>query len=501
MVSDQGEAKFRSMADAVALGIMIAQDDRFCYANPSAAFIIGYTPQEVLSLRMLDIVHPDFRDSLRDMRSVLMGGKRVDGQELQVVTKQGDLRWVHFSAGPIEFYGRPALLGTFFDITERKWAEQALMSSEERFRLLAQNIPSVIYLCNNDERYTKLFLNDRITDLTGYPVEDFLEDRACFPDLIHPEEVHYVRSETDLAVALRRPYHLIYRLRHKSGNWRWVEDFGIGVFQEGGLLYLEGIVNDITERKNAEEALQKMNQELRAARDQAMEANLTKSQFLANMSHELRTPLNAIIGYAEILLDGCDEIAPEELTRDLTKIRSAGKHLLEMIDDILEISRIEAGRMELQVGPVDLDELIQEVVVSVRPLMEKNSIQFEIQTDKLGTMQGDAPKLRQILLNLLSNAAKFTRKGTVTFQARRDDRSMTIRVTDTGIGMTPQQSARLFRPFTPADASTTKKYGGTGLGLAISKHFCEMMGGEMGVESQLDKGSTFTLTLPVKSVA
>jgi signal transduction histidine kinase/CheY-like chemotaxis protein len=245
--------------------------------------------------------------------------------------------------------------------------------------------------------------------------------------------------------------------------------------------------------------------ELAVARDHAIEASRAKSQFLANMSHELRTPLNAIIGYSEILQEDALESSQTRFVPDLQKIHAAGKHLLALVNDILDLSKIEAGQMEVFLEPATLSELIAEVVSTIRPLIDKNqnTLMLEIVPD-LGAWQVDITKLRQSLFNLLSNASKFTSKGTITFSARLDRQGdskwLCFSVTDTGIGMTPEQLAGLFVPFRQADASTSRRFGGTGLGLAITDRFCRMMGGEITVSSTYGVGSTFAMRLPAHPV-
>jgi signal transduction histidine kinase len=232
---------------------------------------------------------------------------------------------------------------------------------------------------------------------------------------------------------------------------------------------------------------------------QLAEASQHKSQFLANMSHELRTPLNAIIGVSEMLREDAEALKQD--TEPLDRVLGAGRHLLALINDILDLSKIEAGRMELQLETFPLAPLIADVVKTIEPLSAKNSNQVAVRCDPaLGTLHADQMRLRQALLNLMSNANKFTEKGTITIAARQgqeDGRDwITLAVADTGIGMTAEQMGKLFQEFSQADASTTRKYGGTGLGLAISKRFCQMMGGDITVESEPGRGSTFTIRLP-----
>jgi signal transduction histidine kinase/DNA-binding response OmpR family regulator len=245
----------------------------------------------------------------------------------------------------------------------------------------------------------------------------------------------------------------------------------------------------------------KRDAELVVAHETAVAANKAKSVFLANMSHELRTPLNAIIGYSEMLSEDAQDAGAPDLVPDLKKIHAAGTHLLGLINDILDLSKIEAGKMELYLETFTLPYVLEEVQSMIEPLIAKNSNQLVIEAPAdLGEMHADVVKLRQMLFNLLSNASKFTKEGTVRLAVERDRDQFTFAVSDTGIGMTDEQMSKLFGDFAQADASTTRKYGGTGLGLAISKRFANMMGGDITVTSQVDVGSTFTLVLPARVV-
>ena len=235
------------------------------------------------------------------------------------------------------------------------------------------------------------------------------------------------------------------------------------------------------------------------ARDAAESANRTKSAFLANMSHELRTPMNAIIGYSEMLIEEAEDLKVEGFAPDLNKIRSAGKHLLSLINDILDLSKIEAGKMTLFIEEFEVAAMIRDVVSTIQPLVEKNGNTLAVSVSpECGRMRADMTKVRQTLFNLLSNAAKFTDKGTIRLDASRaaDTGRVIFEVADTGIGMTDAQLGRLFQAFTQADDSTTKKYGGTGLGLVISRKFCQLMGGDITARSAHGKGTTFRVDLP-----
>ncbi|WP_455221202.1 sensor histidine kinase [Kaarinaea lacus] len=249
----------------------------------------------------------------------------------------------------------------------------------------------------------------------------------------------------------------------------------------------------------ADKAIKK-NIELAIARDSERHANRTKSLFLANMSHELRTPLNAIIGYSELLEENAHDKGDADCVEDSLKIQSAARHLLHLINEILDLSKIESGKLKVFLEKVQLDGFVKEVKNLVDPIIIKNynflSIVIEPGLESITT---DAIKLKQILFNLLSNAAKFTTNGTIEFTLQTESTWLVFSISDSGIGISQDQLANLFLPFTQADSSTTKKYGGTGLGLAITKQYCELLGGSISVHSQVNKGSTFTVRLPMNA--
>jgi len=272
------------------------------------------------------------------------------------------------------------------------------------------------------------------------------------------------------------------------------------------------VLRDISDRKIAEkdlaryaQELKRKNQELEKALITAREATTLKSRFLANMSHELRTPINAVIGYSEMLTEEATDLGKEAFIPDLQKINVAGRHLLLLVDDVLDLSKIEAGRMDLHLETFDIRQMLHDVSTTMQPQVDKNSNTLHIEIpNKIGTMRADVTKVRQALFNLLSNSCKFTNSGKIHLGVFRKFAAgkewIEFFVKDSGIGMNADQTAMVFDAFTQADASTTRKYGGTGLGLTITRKFCEMMGGNISVQSEPNKGSTFTLRLPAEVV-
>jgi PAS domain S-box-containing protein len=373
------------------------------------------------------------------------------------------------------------------DITERKQAERELRKLS---RAVEQSSSTVVI---TDTAGIIEYANPKFSETTGYTIEEATgQNPRVLKSENHPPEFYADLWET---ISSGREWHGEFCNRKKSGELYW-ESASISPIRDasGEITHYVAIKDDITERKRMEE-------ELLNAREAAEAANRAKSTFLANMSHELRTPMNAIIGYSEMLAEDAEDEGHDDMVPDLVKINAAGKHLLALINDILDLSKIEAGRMELFLETFDLNQMLDEAVSTVMPLIAKNDNKLKTDVGAgLGNVRADLTKLRQALFNLLSNAAKFTDKGTITMSAkmvmRGDDEWLELGVADSGIGIAEDKLDAVFEEFSQADDSTTRDYGGTGLGLPISRRFCQMMGGDIKVTSELGRGTTFTIEIP-----
>ena len=353
------------------------------------------------------------------------------------------------------------------------------LRQREFFQTVVTESPVAIVTLDLEGRITSL--NPAFQRLFGFTASDAVGQELDL--LLNTPETRKEAEKYTVDAASGRVARGIGKRKRKDGSFLDVEFAGVGVQAEGETVAILALYHDVTE--------------LLQARREAEEANQAKSQFLANMSHELRTPLNAIIGYSEMLQEEAEDGGQDQFVPDLGKIHSAGRHLLSLINDILDLSKIEAGKTELFLEPFELAELVGGVESTVAPLVARNDNVLNVVLEgAVGTMVADVTKVRQVLLNLLSNAAKFTEGGQIELRIYLDEDDVLMDVSDQGIGMTPEQMSRIFDAFGQADASTQKRYGGTGLGLVISREFCRMMGGDITVLSAPGHGTTFTVRLP-----
>ncbi|MEG4631058.1 CHASE4 domain-containing protein [Microcoleus sp. AR_TQ3_B6] len=469
-----------------------AQTKRLLEANTAFRNLLDYSLEAISQLTIYDIIAYS-KDLIDDNIELLLMDKQFRIGEVLYRRRDGSCVDVEVSGSVISYGGREIICTVVRDITERKQAEAELRASEERYRLLFKNNPHPMWVYDL-ETLKFIAVNQAAVQHYGYTRDEFLNMTIADirPRQDVPKLVENI-SQVDVGIEFAG----VWQHLKKDGTIIDVEITSYALIFDSRKAELV-LAHDVTCRLQAEAEMYK-------AKEAAEAASLAKSQFLANMSHELRTPLNAIIGYSEILQEEALDLGEEIFVSDLERIHNAGQLLLSLINDILDLSKIEAGHAELELEAFDVSEVVQNVARTVKPLFVRNSNRLNVECpNNIGNLYSDQIKLTQILFNLLSNAAKFTDKGTITLSVERiknnensgDFEQLIFKCTDTGIGITPEQLQKLFQPFTQADASTTRKYGGTGLGLAIAQKYSQMLGGEITVNSEFGKGSTFTLILP-----
>ena len=448
--------------------------------------LMGSSREKLVGFNTLtDASDPGVRESLRKAIS----GEWAD-YEGQYTSATGgktiDLRIIYNPVNPKQV--PTEVIASLEDISDRREAEQKLEA-------VSESAPDAIVIADSAgnitswNRAAEQIIGWSEAEMLGQPLEVIIPERYCAR---HRKGIEGVVKSGEGRI-LGKPVEV--SALHREGHEISIE-LSLSTWMVGSKRYFTGMIRDITERK-------KMERELLEAREAAEAANKAKSSFLANMSHELRTPMNAIIGYTEMLQEEAEDLNDEDdlFSDDLTKIHSAGKHLLSLINDVLDLSKIESGKMELYNEKFELAPLTEDIASTIHSLIAKNGNELKVELgEEVGQMHADITKIRQSLFNLLSNAAKFTKEGTITLSVDRltEEGSdwITFAVSDTGIGVAQDKLDSLFEEFSQADESTTRQYGGTGLGLAITKRFCEMMGGSIVVTSELGVGTTFTIRLP-----
>ncbi len=465
-------------------------DGYFVDLNPAWERTLGFTIEELKAKPFIDFVHPDDQEpTIAEAEKIMTTGQDVVSFENRYMCKNGEYRWILWSSSlSLE---KRLYYAVGRDITRRKQAEDALEQEQSLLKAFMDNTTDHIYFKDKESRFirinkaqTNLFrLSDAREAIGRTDAEFFTKEHA---QQAYADEQDVIRSGIPMAAKEEKE-------TWPSGEETWVSTTRAPLFDRSGqIIGTFGISRDITERVRAQE-------ELQAAKEAAEYADRAKSDFLANMSHELRTPLNAIIGFAEILRDEIiGPIRPDqkELVVD---IHTSGRHLLNMINDILDLSKIEAGTMELDFEIFSIVDTMEEVNTVVNALASKKQIRLIQEFDRDITVTADKTKFKQILYNLLANGVKFTNEGgRVTTQLEISENSLLVRVIDTGVGITPEDQEMLFQAFTQVDTSKARAHEGTGLGLALTKRLVELHGGEIWVESTVGEGSTFSFTLPIQ---
>jgi PAS domain S-box-containing protein len=468
-------------------------DHRISYVSPNVGEVLGYEPDEALGVAYFlpNLMHPDDRETfyanLDESLGYLGPGSHVT--DFRLLHKDGDYRWVqalvHFA---LDAEGnRVGLLGYLLDITERK-------REQDELRQLIAASPTIKYRARLPD-FTPTYLSPNFTQLLGYPPEAVLGVPFFMQKHMHPDDRGDVRAaiEKTIGGSGAATHVREFRLRHQSGDYRWMHAMlRYELSATGDRVGVLGYLLDISERKVAQQALQ-------AAKIEAERANRAKSHFLSRMSHELRTPLNAILGFAELM-----EMEPRNDAdrKALQRIRQGGKHLLELVNEVLDISRIESEQLALSPEAVDVSDALKQAIALMQPLARGRNVRIQRRrASATCCVSADRQRLKQVLLNLLGNAVKYNRTGgrvTVSWEVQGGTH-VSILVADTGMGIAPERLSRLFTPFDRLGAEQTGVEG-TGLGLTVSKHLVEAMGGTIAAESTAGKGSTFRIMLPLAQV-
>jgi len=491
----ESEERFRLISEQSLVGIVLLQDGLIKYTNEQWSRISEIAVEDMYGWEangFISMVHPDDRNLLIEQARKKQAGEPdvLEQYEWRLNTPSGKTKWISIYSRTVPYSGRNADLCTLIDVTEQKDAQNSLRESEQRLRAVFNAAEDAIFIKDVEGRYTQV--NPAMEKLLGLSKDKIIGRTER--DLMSPDVAKRVR-EADAKVLSGATVDLEDCLDIK-GVRRFFHNLKVPLINaDGEVIGLCGVSRDVTLRKSAALAKEKH------LKSEAQ--NKAKTEFLARVSHELRTPLNAIIGYSEMLAEDAESDGLENYSKDLRKILDAGGHLLGLINDILDMSKVESGKMEIFAEKVLVEEVVQEVFSIIRPLLQSNENQFEVirEFPEGLEMTTDQIKLRQILLNLLGNASKFTRQGTVTMRIEemKDAAPARIKfsVQDDGIGIEQSKVARIFRRFTQAEEDTALKFGGTGLGLPITKAFVDMMSGKIEVSSEIGKGSLFEVDLPM----
>jgi PAS domain S-box-containing protein len=523
----ESERKLRALFEQAPLGIAVIDTatGRFRKLNPQYCKIAGYAEAEMLELTYHRITHPDdLGEDAANMQRLQAGAIHAFQMEKRYVRPDGSIVWVNLTCVPLwENQGSKFQhIAMVEDITERKLAAGRLEESERKYRELVELANSIILRWNSQGRVT--FLNEFGQRFFGYRAEEII-GRRVVDTIVPPTEsggrdlgslmeqicADPAAFEQNVNENMRRNGERVFI----AWTNRIVRDDG------GGIVEILSVGTDITESRRASDTIRELNaslerrvaertEELAVARDRAEAADRIKSAFLATMSHELRTPLNSIIGFTGIILQGLAGPLNPEQGKQLGMVRGSARHLLELINDVLDLSKIEAGQLQVRSEQFDLRASLEKVAASVKPLAEKKKLALITEiSPQLHAIVGDRRRVEQILLNLLNNAIKFTEQGSVTLIAEINadgpaspeaspGASVRLRVIDTGIGIKPEDLDQLFQPFRQIDSGLARQHDGTGLGLAICRRLATLMGGEISAKSEWSKGSEFVVTLPLQ---
>lgn len=480
-------------------GFKATEDRTPTYISRNVKNLLGYEPREYMENPnfWIEKVHPDDLDRITKSLPRLFKEGRLT-LDYRLKKKDKSYCWINDELVLINDENGDPLeaIGSWSDITAKTQVGEALVTAQNRLSHLISFTPAVIYSFDTTGDNNVTFVSENIKDLFGYEPSEYLDDRNFWTERLHPDDKDRVLKEFP-NVWERGRFDQEYRFRKKNGEYIWVSDqLRVVKDEDDEIKEIVGAWTDIDRRKNAE-------LELAIAKEQAESANRAKTQFMSTISHEFRTPLNAVIGITEMLLEDAKDQDNKEMDEPLTRVHRAGKHLLSLINEFLDISKIEAGIIDLHIKPFNISELIKDISATVKPMLDSNNNILEvINMTEQEELRSDEKRVTQILLNLLSNAAKFTENGSVTLKTKflieNNTDYILFDVIDTGTGIPEDKVDNVFDKYSQVKSSNQSKFTGTGLGLAISRKLAQVMGGDITVTSKYGEGSTFTAKLPVE---
>jgi PAS domain S-box-containing protein len=483
---------FRYLPDAV----RISCDGIIVYANEAASRLLGAkSTDELIGRRAVDFIPAEQHPHIAARRERLRATGAVPPEEQKRVRLDGGIVDVEVLGINITWHGKPASLIVLRDISARVEGRNALMESERRLAALTDNIPGATYQCvlRPDGRLEFSYVSQGIQDLFGVEAEQVMARATTLLKRFHPEDRRILREAVRHSNRKLAPIELELRIAGANGPQRWVQSIARPRERNSGAIVWDGIFLDVTEKRESLVALHE-------AKDEAQLANRIKSEFLASMSHEIRTPLNAIMGFAEVMeMEMFGPVGEPRYREYSADIHASGRHLMSLIEDILDLSKLESGRMELKQGRVNVAKVIDSSLCLLKRRAEMGEIKLAVRIGKkLPALRGDERRMRQVLYNLVSNASKFTPDGgKVSVSVSSGAKSgLRIKVADTGVGIRPEDMATALAPFGQIHNARAPDDTGTGLGLPLAKSLVERHGGEMNLASEPGKGTTVTLRFP-----
>jgi PAS domain S-box-containing protein len=513
----KSESQFRGLVENTSdLIYIMGLDGIFNYVSPQVQIILGYSGTELIGKSAIEYIHQDDQHILMDVIPLLLTTKQSQsGMELRVMRKDGTWCWLVYSSSPMLAVDGTiiGIQGIGRDITtekallhERKQVKASLVASRQKHYNLIQSIDGIVWEYDMaTERFS--FVSDRAKAILGYSISDWLSQADFWQNCLHADDLDVALNTRNKAISDRNSCELEYRMITADGQNVWIYDVSTPVYDDDGcLIAMNGLLINISDRKQAEIELYQTNNRLKLMINELQQATRLKDDFLATMSHELRTPLNTVLGMSEALQEEIYGSLNLRQLKSLKTIERSGRHLLELINDILDVSKISAGKLELDISTVTVNVLCKSSIAFVKQKALNQQIQIDLHLSPgVSSMVIDERRMRQVLINLLSNAVKFTPSGgCVSLSINLWDQGadgidmpgVSIAVTDTGIGIDSTDYQRVFEPFVQLDSSLNRNFEGTGLGLTLARQIVELHGGQIRLKSEVGKGSCFTIYLP-----